>query len=189
MKNKSLASALLLCIFFLYSFKLDEKVKDWFLAGSNPSEYEIGIVEDSDRKENVAYLKSTKSKVKKGFGTIMQSFKSDIYNGKKVKLSGFIKTIDVDNWVGMWMRVDGDTKRAVSFDNMQDRPIEGTTAWKQYDIILDVPKESAYISYGVLLSGPGEVYLDDLTFTVVEEDEKSTGRIQLTAPSNSDFDK
>ncbi len=87
------------------------------------------------------------------------------------------------------MRVDGDTKRAVSFDNMQDRPIEGTTAWKQYDIILDVPKESAYISYGVLLSGPGEVYLDDLTFTVVEEDEKSTGRIQLTAPSNSDFDK
>ena len=167
---------------------MDEKVKDWFIAGSNPSAYEIGIIKDTERKGNVAFLKSKSKKVKKGFGTIMQSFDSEMYNGKKVKLSGHIKTVDVDNWVGMWMRVDGSAKRALSFDNMQERPIKGTTAWKKYEIVLDVPVESAGIYYGVLLSGAGEVYLDNLSFEVVGSSVEKTGRNSLKAPSNSNFE-
>lgn len=188
MKFKSIASLLVLSSFLFFSFKIDEKVKDWFLAGSNPSQYEIGIVNDAERNGNVAFLKSNSSKVKKGFGTIMQSFNSEMYNGKKVKLSGYIRTEDVNGWVGMWMRVDGSTKRALSFDNMQDRSIKGTTAWKKYEIILEVPAESVSISYGVLLSGAGESYMDNLNFEVVENSTKKTGRNRLKAPSNSNFE-
>jgi hypothetical protein len=188
MKINILTTTIILSSFLFFSFKIDNKVKDWFLAGSNPTEYEIGIVNDTHRNGNVAYLKSTKSKVKKGFGTIMQSFSSDMYNGKKVKLTGFIKSTDVDKWAGMWMRVDSNSKRGISFDNMQNRSIKGTTAWKKYEIILDVPTESSNISYGVLLSGSGEVLLDNLSFEVVSSETEKTGRTRLQAPSNSNFE-
>ncbi len=71
----------------------------------------------------------------------------------------------------MWMRVDGDNpnphKRSLSFDNMQGRPIKGTVDWKKYEIILDVPQESVLIAYGVLLDGPGSVWLDNFEFEVI----------------------
>lgn len=170
-----------------FSFKIDEKVKGWFLAGSSPSDYEIGIIEDKARGSNVAFLKSTEKKIK-GFGTIMQSFNSKNFNGKKVKLSGYIKSIEVDDWAGMWMRVDKEEERGVSFDNMQDRPIKGTTDWKKYEIILDVPSESISISYGVLTVGTGEVLIDNFSFKIVGDSEEKTGRTRLEDPSNTDFE-
>ncbi|MEQ8624847.1 MAG: hypothetical protein RJQ00_03090 [Vicingaceae bacterium] len=171
-----------------FSFKIDEKVKGWFLAGSSPSDYEIGITQEKTREGKVAFLKSTENKIK-GFGTIMQSFDSKSFNGKKVKLSGYIKSSDVKNWAGMWMRVDKEEERAVSFDNMEDRPIKGTTDWVKYEIILDVPPKSKLISYGVLLVGTGEVLIDNFNFKIVGESEEKTGRTKLEDPSNTDFEE
>ena len=37
------------------------------------------------------------------------------------------------SWAGLWMRVDKG-KDMVAFDNMQDRPIKGTTDWQRYYI-------------------------------------------------------
>ena len=171
-----------------FAFKSEmEQVKGWFLAGSKPSSYEIGVVNDSERKGKVGFLKS-KEKVKGGFGTIMQTFSSENYLGKKLKLSGYIKTQDVTGWVGMWMRVDGKEKGSLSFDNMGDRKIKGTTAWTKYEIILDVPKASTSINYGVLLDKTGTVWLDDLTFEEVKNDAKSTGRTMKMKPSNASFE-
>ena len=187
MKNKVILTALVASIFLFFSFKLDEKVKGWFLAGSNPSEYEIGVEQSAERNGKVAFLKSKTSKVKKGFGTIMQTFDAKMYLGKKIKLSGYIKSSDVNEWAGMWMRVD-DSRGSVSFDNMQDRPIKGNTAWKKYEIILSVPENSKTINYGVLLRGSGHVWMDNLTFEVVGDSEEGTGKTRLTAPTNSNFE-
>ena len=183
---------LILSLLTFYSFtfsNIDESpVKGWFLAGSDRPSYEIGIVKDTERKGKVAYLKSTKTVAKKGFGTIMQTFSAKKYLGKKVKLTGFIKTKDVKSWVGMWMRVDGKDKRALSFDNMQDRAIKGTKGWKKYSIILDVPKSSTTINYGVLLSGTGKVFIDDFAFEIVSESSLSTGKEYKVEPTNTSFE-
>ncbi len=179
----------------LLSFtNVSDDIKGWFLAGSNPESYEIGIKKDSERKGNVGYLKSVETKAtKSGFGTIMQQFTPKEYLGKKVKLSGYIKSENVKNWSGMWMRVDGDNQnRPLSFDNMQDRPIKGTIDWKKYEIILDVPQESVLIAYGVLLNGPGSVWLDNFEFEVLAEDANNTGTgraYQLESPTNTDFEE
>lgn len=191
MKKKVLFTiASLLCLVF-FSFNVDGPVKDWFLAGSNPSEYEIGVVTDLERNGKVAFLKSksSNSKMKTGFGTIMQTFDAEMFHGKKVKLSGYIKSEDVNGWAGMWMRVDGTKKGSLSFDNMQDRPIKKSNTWKKYEIILDVPEKSTTINYGVLLSGAGQVWLDNLNFEIVGVAESNTGRKKLTAPSNANFEK
>jgi hypothetical protein len=181
----------LMIITTLFSFKNTKDIKGWILAGSAPSKYEIGVEENSERNGKVGFLKSTKTKIKGEFGTIMQSFFPEEYLGKRLKLSVYIKSEDVKDWAGMWMRVDGEKGKTLSFDNMQTRPIEGSTVWKQYQIILDVPKESINLSYGVLLSGTGKVWMDSFEFEVVTNTSTTTGndaKKNLKKPTNTSFD-
>ena len=85
------------------------------------------------------------------------------YLGKGIRLTAYVKTANVkDRYVGLWMRVDGAGNQMLSFDNMEGRPIIGTTDWQQYEIILDVPENSEYINYGILLVGTGEAWVDGL---------------------------
>ena len=61
-------------------------------------------------------------------------------------------------------RLDG---KMLSFDNMQDRPIVGTTDWQKYEVILDVPEDGAQIAIGIVLSGKGQVWLSNVQFEIV----------------------
>jgi len=194
MKKLKLYSAAGVCILALASilaFKPMDDIKGWFLAGSNPESYQISLVKDAERKGTVASLKATK--VVDGFGTIMQSFNPASYLGKRVRLSGYIKSKDVTSWAGMWFRIDGPEKeKSLAFDNMQKRPIKGTTAWKKYEIVLDAPENSTGFAFGVLQSGPGEVWLDDLKFEVVDKSVPLTDLLTTTStvpgPQNLDFE-
>ncbi|MEX8546026.1 MAG: hypothetical protein V5804_00365 [Mucilaginibacter sp.] len=176
-------------LFSAYKFKGKVDVKGWFLAGNSPASYEIGVENNAERGGKVAYLKSIKQST--GFGTIMQVFVPKDYLGKRVKLTGFIKSNNVTDWAGMWFRVDGDKGKVIGFDNMQSRPVKGTTAWRKYETVLDVPNNSLNISYGVLLAGEGNVWLDDLTFTIVGKSVPVTvlgTKPEPTKPTNNNFE-
>jgi hypothetical protein len=109
------------------------------------------------------------------------------YSGKRVKMSGWIKTENVKGWVGMWFRVDKGN-RSIAFDNMGTRPIKGTTEWKQYEIILDVAEEADMLAYGVLLGGTGKVWFDDIQFDIVDATTTTTDKMKLE-PSNLKFEE
>jgi putative transposon-encoded protein len=170
-----------------------EQVKGWFLAGDYPEGYNIGIEKSVERNKNVGFLKSVKPIKANKFGTIMQMFVPNDYLGKRVRLTGYIKSDGVKDWAGMWFRIDGGTDsksyKALGFDNMQDRPIKGTTDWKKYEIVLDVPQESSAIAFGVLLSGPGTIWLDDLNFEIVPKDvpQTKTSFTDPNKPQNTNF--
>ncbi len=86
------------------------------------------------------------------------------YQGNKITLRGYIKTENVsDGWAGLWMRIDPQ----VSFDNMQERGISGTTGWKQYEITLDLkPKNAKQIVVGGILIGKGKMWIDNLELII-----------------------
>jgi len=194
LKTKSGKLILVLIVFGFMSFShlSDGKIKGWILAGSAPDHYEIGIESNAEREGNVAYLKSIAEDIE-GFGTIMQSFEPVDYLGKKVKLTGKIKTIDIDEWCAMWMRIDGIKEgkhETLEFDNMQDRPIKGTKDWSNYEIILEVPKEAKSISYGVLIGGTGKALIDNFKFEIIDNKTESTGNlVKLRRPTNTSFDE
>lgn len=139
--------------------------KGWFLAGSKPTQYESGIDALGYNDRPSAFLKAKESRVE-GFGTLMQDFRADRFEGKRVRFSAFVRTERAQDWAGLWMRVDNDSK-PVAFDNMQDRPIKGTTDWKKYEVVLDVPQNATGISLGVLLNGTGSVWLSNAQFEIV----------------------
>lgn len=175
--------------FFLLSFDLPF---GWFIAGSEPNSYEMGIANGKGRNEgNAATIKSTASKVK-GFGTLMQQVEPGKYLGKRIKMTGFVKTENVDRWSGLWLRIDKEgSDEPLSFDNMYDRPIKGTTDWKKYEIELDVPLNASLIAFGALLDGKGQIWFDNIQFEVVSDikSQMKKSKQTLNQPTNLDFEK
>lgn len=154
---------------------MDRKVKGWFLSGSNPYSYEMGIDHEVVHQGKASgYLKSKTVLDSTEFATMMQSFKANKFLGKRIRLSSFIRTEEVDTFAGMWMRVDDTMENVLQFDNMSNRPIKGTTNWNRYSIVLDVPTQSAVISFGIILSGQGTVWADQFTFEEVNENVPTT---------------
>jgi hypothetical protein len=149
----------------------------WIARGSQPQEYEMGVDRGVAHGGKASgYLKSKGDKLQ-GFGTLRQAFKADAYRGKRLRLSGYVKTDGVEKWTGLWMRVDGE-QNSPAFDNMENRPIKGTTGWQKYEVVLDVPEGSVDIAFGILLAGKGHAWVDDLQLDVVGNDVPSTNMIK-----------
>lgn len=154
---------------------MEKKMKGWVLSGSHPFQFEMGIDRENVHQGKASgYLKSTMVQDIGEFATMMQQFKADRYLGKRLRLSSFIKTKGVQHFASLWMRVDSAADDVLQFDNMSNRPITGTTNWNHYAIVLDVPENSAVISFGVQLSGPGQVWMDHVVFEEVDESVPST---------------
>ena len=195
MTKKILKSVLLIATAVaLFSFDLP---KDWFKAGSDPNKYDMGIDKGSGQDgKNAATIKSIDNTIS-GFGTLMQECKPDKYIGKRIKMSCYIKSENVIDWAGLWLRVDHEgSDTPLSFDNMQDRAVKGTTSWTKYEIVLDIPAKASMLAYGALLSGTGQIWFDNLKFEVVETLVKTTGTYnsgktdnKLPEPANLDFEK
>ena len=98
----------------------------------------------------------------------MQMFKGMEFLGKRVRLTAWVKADNVTDWAGVWMRVDGPNDGSTAFDNMQPRPIKGSTDWKRYQIVLDVAPESSAIALGILVSGKGKVWMAEPMLEVVD---------------------
>ncbi|MFB5674164.1 helix-turn-helix domain-containing protein [Paenibacillus terreus] len=175
--------------------KESNSIKGWFLSGSHPSCYEMGI----DRQvvhqgTGSGYLRSVTVDSHEQFATMMQMFKAGYYLGKRIRLSAFVKTREVDEgYTGLWMRVDTAAGDILQFDNMSNRQLKGTLDWNHYSIVLDVPPQSAAISFGVLLAGRGQVWVDRFSFEEVPETVPSTnleisGEL-LDEPTNLSFEE
>lgn len=163
--------------------------KGWISAGSKPASYTVSKDTPHDGHNTLKY-QSIKN-VEDGFGTIMQTIKADKFKGKRVRLSGYIKSEKLSDWAGLWMRVDGEKKgEMLAFDNMQDRAVRGTTDWKKYEVVLDVPaKDSSQIAFGFLLGDNGTIWVSGLQFEIVNNTVAVTSSKEMTPdePVNLDF--
>ena len=161
----------------------------WIMAGSHPQQYHWEVVPDAYEGERAARLAFRGRGSPRGFGTLMQTIRSDHYRTHRIRLSSAVRTENVEGWLGLWMRVDGPIQgNYLAFDNMQGRPVTGTTAWQRYDVVLDVAQEATGIAFGVLLSGRGEGWIAGVRFEEVGTDVPTTGTHAFPdRPQNLDF--
>jgi len=112
----------------------------------------------------------------RGSAMLAQSIRADAYRGKRVRLTGYLKTIGVNEGTAvLFMRVDGDGVVQTS-DYMQNRPVMLTTDWARQEIVLDVPRTAIGFTFGFLLGGSGQAWLDDVAIDVVSNDVPVTGQ-------------
>ena len=121
------------------------------------------------------------------------------YRGKRLRMSAFMKTENLDGSAWLWLRIDG--KKKSILDNMSDRPIKGTNDWGKYECVLDVDKDAVNLVFGLGFGGNGRAWVDDFQFEIVGGDVKTTEPFPAhdistpptasngAAPLNLDFEK
>lgn len=162
----------------------------WTIAGNAPTDYSFAVdpttAASGKRSASIAANPNARPN---GFGTLMQTIAADDFRGSRVRLSGYLRT-QAANRAQMWMRVDGPDGKILDFDNMDSRPVTGTTGWQRYDIVLDVPSDSLDIAFGFLLVSSGKVWADDFKLDRVDSSVPvtSAGPPLARAPVNMDFE-
>ena len=104
------------------------------------------------------------------FGNVFQSPDAAPLRGKRVRYRAWVRTelpAGLANRAGIWLRVDRPGGRMGFFDNMDARPITGTTGWRAYEIVGDVAADATGVTFGMLLAGAGQAWLDDATLEVM----------------------
>lgn len=170
----------------------NQEIKGWIISGSNIDEYNIMLDNSTFHSGNQSVkISGSKNLNSENFTTVMQQISAKNYLNKRVKLSAYLKSENIDGWGGIWFRVDGKNFEQLKFDNMQDRPVVGTNSWNYYSSVLDVPIEADILNFGFLLQGSGNLWADDFNLEVVTKDVKTTDfsseQIYPDKPSNLSF--
>jgi len=152
------------------NMKRNTEIKHWIITGTAPDKYKTGIDRTVFHTGTAsAFIQSEEEEFTPDeYATIMQQFRAEKFLGKRVRFSAFVKTLEVEGWAGLWLRLDGKFSVTLKLDNMQNRPIKGTANWNLYSCVLDVPEETELINIGILLTGKGRVWLDDVSFQEVD---------------------
>ena len=108
------------------------------------------------------------------------------YDGKKITLSGYIKTENVaDGYAGLWMRIDPEN----AYIDMKQDGITGTTNWKKYEISLNMDSgNSQLIVFGGKLEGKGKMWLDELTITIDGKNIEKVETIFFSEKAKNDYE-
>ncbi len=162
----------------------------WLVSGDKPNDYEYGTDTNGARDGGRAAYIKLKAPSSAGFGTLMQVILSQNYVGTRVRLSGYMRSASVRRGQ-MWMRVDGPNGKVLGFDNMDSRAVTGTTDWKRYEVVLDVPEDAKAIAFGFFLNGEGTLWADGFRLEIVDKTVPVTGGAQAagTEPRNLSFEE
>jgi len=112
-----------------------------------------------------------------GFTSVTKMIPID-FAGTSLELRGFLRTQEISQFAGLWMREDSDSG-SVAFDNMQRRQLKGTTEWTEYSVTLPLDKAAKRLYFGVLAAGVGKVWADDLRLLVDGRPIENEPRIEL----------
>jgi hypothetical protein len=147
----------------------------WFLSGARPDFYKTGIDNQaSQHGQNSGFIESVIKNPDQSC-TLMQICNVKELKGKRVKMTGYIKSQGLSDTALMWLRIDDfDKKMVTDFDNMHDRPIIGNKDWTKCEIIFDVPISKCAINFGFILSGEGKIWFDNVSFEVVSGSTEKT---------------
>ncbi len=151
--------------------------KGWVKAGTEPTAYSVAIDTIQARKNHKSIqIRSLGNST--GFVVLMETIQASHYRSRRVRFSGYLRTQQVSGWAGLWMRIDGPDRKVLGFDNMKKRPVHGNTPWKKYSIIMDIPQKAQQISFGVLLNGDGQAWVNEIQFETVGKNVRVTSKSQ-----------
>ncbi|MDZ4438690.1 AraC family transcriptional regulator [Bacillus cereus] len=144
------------------------KLTEWILGGRNPGNYIL--FSDIDMKysnEVPKYLYSLENK--EGYGTSIHFLDKSLYLGKRVKFSGMIMTKSIKEYAGLWIRAEQEGRNHWDVYHINSNPLSETNPWKEYCVILDVPKNIETLSVGVSLKGTGHIWFSSMTIETIDK--------------------
>jgi hypothetical protein len=143
----------------------------WVLQGAGADNYRVSL-ESASNGGKCATIQSVGS-AKNASCSLDQIISADAYIGRRIKVSAYIKAENVTGSAGLAVHVDG-YGHALSYSDMWNHRIHGNSYWTKYEAVVDVPKESRTIQFGVQLEDGGKVSVDNVTIEVVAANTRVT---------------
>ncbi|WP_420617407.1 hypothetical protein [Candidatus Palauibacter sp.] len=145
----------------------------WVLVGQDAEDYRLRLdPEVAHSGSSSMRLEARGNRRRSQWAASVQLVDAITYRGQRMRLRGYLRADDVDSG-GLWVRVDGILKgkyAMLALDNSEDRRVEGTQDWETREIVVDIPPEGVTILIGAMITGDGELWVDDLSFEAVAED-------------------
>jgi hypothetical protein len=157
----------------------------WFQWGSG-YRLEVDTITKHSGKNSIL-IEPIGQKSPNSFGCVAYSIPSK-YNGKEIELRAHMKLDKVaDGTIGLMIRVDG-SSGTLGFENMQSKNIQGTKDWTQFQVKIPFPEDAKTIYIGAILSGTGQLWVDDFQLLLDGRDISQT-RIKKPKEYKADTDK
>ena len=178
----------------------------WVLVGPDEADYRLRLDREVFRSgASSMRLEARGNRRRSQWVASVQMVDATAYRGRRMRLRGYLRADDVDSG-GLWVRVDGILEgnyAMLALDNSEDRRVEGTREWEVRDIVVDIPPEGVTILLGAMITGDGELWIDDLTFEPVADDVPLTTEPEVVVtdqpyerplgvfptPTNMDFER
>lgn len=111
-----------------------------------------------------------------------QALNAEPYRGRRVRLSMWVRTRMPDkpapkmpvSQTNVFMRIDNEDGTFTQYDG-SIAPIYGNTEWTRKIVVLEVPTDAFAMVFGVAVTGPGDVWMDDV---VLEDQGEAMGPYQ-----------
>ena len=138
----------------------------WSRVGSHQG-YEVRVDPGGGRGGSACVVLRGTDPAEGTFTGISQAVEASRWRGKRLRVSAWIRSQGMDDWGGLFVRIDDAGGERVAFGNNRKFPVKGTTGWRRYQVVLDVPETAASISFGVHLNGNGLLWADDFALDPV----------------------
>jgi len=184
----------------------------WFISSQEGTlqgrtNYEARIDHQTVFEGSASALLSSKSSNRGASGTLMQQARAEPFKGKRIELSAYLRSRDVSNVAGLWIRAEDEAGAVLAFNNLQFSDghtsfVRGNSEWTKASLVVDIPSSAASLYYGVRMEGPGSVWITHVQFAILGDAHVDSGSgiptiynwatptSQLLAnPSNLNFDE
>ncbi|MED2492227.1 hypothetical protein P4120_30275 [Bacillus thuringiensis] len=78
-------------------------------------------------------------------------------------------TKSVKEYAGLWIRAEQQEKDIWEVYHINSNSLSVENSWKEYFVILDVPKNIETLSVGVSLKGTGHIWFSSMSVEIVDK--------------------
>ncbi|HEX8228700.1 MAG TPA: hypothetical protein VF826_05225 [Chloroflexia bacterium] len=149
----------------------------WLVDGNYPPGFEIGL-DDKDAYGGTAsaYIKSTSNlSSDSDAASLEQWFDPSQFRNQRIRVTGYMRSNNISKNVLLRVGVKSGNGKAANVAEIPTGVVHGRQTWQPYSLVVDVPRDSLYISVSMLLEGQGEVWFDDLKVEIVDRSVPLTG--------------
>jgi hypothetical protein len=149
----------------------------WLVDGTYPAGYQVGLDDkDVHGGKASAYVKADYNLVGESDSVgLEQWFDTSQFQGQRIRVSAYIRSNNVSRNVNFRVVAQSSGLRSGNTSQLPQGEIFGRRDWQKYELVVDVPKDSLYISVLLSLEGQGEAWFDDLNVEIVNRSVPLTG--------------
>jgi hypothetical protein len=101
-------------------------------------------------------------------GSLYQSIDAQPYRGKRIRYATSAKVQGVEEWTGLWLRIEGAFIPFLAYADTHDVNLRDNREWTRLTIVIDVPEAAETIHLGLAQEGPGTSWFGPVSIETVD---------------------